>query len=229
MQSHSYNKLNFSLIELIVVIAIFAILASMMFPALKRSTEYGQIMICKNVMRQYHTADDLYAEDNNEAYVSIKASPWQYTWFRNQAYLGYFDTEANDLRNDPDLQCPNYTTPSYARFSYAPNWCNDKFWWSGFLNQSLLRNRVGLPSQKIKLIENTDWHANFWQGDPNRWYTNGEVGSNTVTYRHEDQCTIIFVDGHIELRSPGDVYYGGDRDKIYQLWRFKGDEFSSVY
>lgn len=79
------------------------------------------------------------------------------------------------------------------------------------------------------MIENTDWHAHKYQSDPNRWFTNGEVGSNTVTYRHLDQCNILFVDGHIELRYDDRVYFNGDQSAMNDFWRFKGDEFSSAY
>lgn len=224
---HKNKKAFFSIIELLVVLSILAILASLMFPALKRSAEYANVLLCKNTMRQFSIADELYAENNNEAYVIINSNPWQYSWFINSEYLSYFDTSYKSLRLDPELKCPNFSEPSYFSFSYAPNWSNKKFGWYGFPNKYLLRSRTGQSSQKIKMIENTDWHAYKYQANPNRWQTNGEQWSNTVTYRHMEQCNILFVDGHIELRSFYEVYYNGDYSKINQLWEFHGDEFSS--
>ena len=195
-------------------------------PAIEKAGIHGKVLQCKNILKKFYLADEFYAEDHNEYYVTIKSRPWNYTWFRNQDFLSYLGTKESDIRNDSDLTCPNYTSPSYARFSYAPNWSNNKFWWSGFLNQSILRNRVSLSSQKIKYIENTDWHANTWQGNPSRWYSRGEVGSNAVTYRHEDKANIIFFDGHTELRIPDNIYFNGNYSRINQLWQLKGDSFS---
>jgi len=195
-------------------------------PAIEKAGRQGKILQCKNNLKKFHIADEFYAEDHNKYYVSIKASPWNYTWFRNKDFLASLGTKENDIRNDSSLTCPNYTSPSYARFSYAPNWANDKFWWSGFLNQSILRNRVNLTSQKIKFIENTDWHGNSYHGNPTRWYSNGEVGGNAVAYRHDDNANIMFFDGHAELRAPDYVYFNGDYTLINQLWQLKGDSFS---
>lgn len=220
------NKQFFTIIELIVVVAILAVLASMLMPALKRSAEQGQLLMCQNVMRTYHTADDLYAEDHNEYYVVIRSDPWRYTWFRNESYLSYFNTSTNDIRRDSALQCPKLSSPSYLGFSYAPNWRNDTFWWSDFANKSLIRNRIQHPSKKVKLIENTDWHASTWQCDPQRWLDYGETASNTVTYRHFNGCNIDFADGHIEYRTPESVYFGGDGAKINDLWTYTGDSFN---
>ena len=209
-----------------VVIAILGILASILLPALKKTYIYTEINTCKNTMRHFFIADELYADDNNELYVSIKANPWKYTWAINKSYLSYLESNESNVRYDMNLRCPALEEPSYGGWSYAPNWSNDKFGWWEFSNQSLVRNRIGSPSKKMKMVENTDWHALSWQANPNRWNNNKENIHNAVAYRHDYSAVLIFADGHLERRIPERLYFNGVWNDINDFWRFSGESFS---
>ena len=55
----------FTLIEILVVVAIIGILSSLLLPALGKAREKGQIAVCTNNMKQLNTATVLYMDDSN--------------------------------------------------------------------------------------------------------------------------------------------------------------------
>jgi len=219
----------FTIIELFVMIAVFAILASLVIPAMKRTLEHSQILQCKNILKHFSIADELYADDHGEMYVLFMPIYWSDIWLKNAAFLSLLDTDKKDLRDEPELTCPNYTAPSYLKISYAPNWTNDKVGgWNEIKGRALIRNRIEKPSQKIKMAENSDWHPHRGQINNLKWYVSGEVGSNTITYRHLDGCNILFIDGHIEYKTKEDVYLNGDTQKQNETWQINGSAFADV-
>ena len=58
---------GFTLIELVVVIAIVSILASLLVPGLSKAKAKGQQILCLNNYRQLQLCWHMYADDNNEA------------------------------------------------------------------------------------------------------------------------------------------------------------------
>jgi prepilin-type N-terminal cleavage/methylation domain-containing protein/prepilin-type processing-associated H-X9-DG protein len=63
----------FTLVELLVVISIIAILASMLLPVLAGAKAKGQQIFCLNNLKQLSLATHLYAGDNNEWFPPMQA------------------------------------------------------------------------------------------------------------------------------------------------------------
>ena len=87
---------GFNLIELLVVISIVALLASLLLPALNKAKEQGRSSICKNNMRQLSFAMVLYADDNND-YL-----PWPGDVDRNWQPDWVFGGQPNTYPNNPN-------------------------------------------------------------------------------------------------------------------------------
>lgn len=61
---------KFSLIELLVVVAIIGILASLLMPSLSRARGEARAAVCKNNLKQAGIALSMYAGDNNDALLT---------------------------------------------------------------------------------------------------------------------------------------------------------------
>lgn len=117
------NKRYFSLLELLIVIAIIAILAGVLLPALNTAREKGRAAVCIGNIRQINTAAMSYAGDfndhlppQNNVIINNVTSPT----IRNKLYL-YMDGKEFSTSQKGVWFCPLYpvTPPQDDRKFYA--------------------------------------------------------------------------------------------------------------
>lgn len=108
----------FTLIELLIVIAVIAVLVSLLLPALGRATWTARLLTCKSNLRQITIALTFYTADNDSwyphpnLYSGTTALPfWRTTGIGTYGpmvaeYLGMERSRAGNARNYPIWQCP---------------------------------------------------------------------------------------------------------------------------
>ena len=117
---HRYSH-SFTLIELLIVVAIIGVLASLLLPALKSARDAGIRAQCVNTLKQHGITVMLYCDDNGEHFPNntVNKNPqWRYLWNLNtNAYSHYFpSSSASDLSNPRYNNVePKYICPAYRR------------------------------------------------------------------------------------------------------------------
>ncbi len=108
------NLMNFTLIELLIVIAIIAILAGMLFPALQNARERARAITCTSNLKQLALSMLQYVMDNKDAFPLRMAADeigevsWSLTMIKNKYATGKM------------FLCPNGKA-----YSTATNWGAD--------------------------------------------------------------------------------------------------------
>lgn len=98
---------GFTLVELLVVVAIIALLMGILVPAMSRARQQAKAIICKNNLRQIGLAAYLYAEAWNW-YLPRGTGSTNKTWF--QLFLPFLSQQPadNDYRSIKIYRCPSY-------------------------------------------------------------------------------------------------------------------------
>ena len=91
----------FTLIELLVVIAIIAILSALLLPVLSRAKDRARNATCISNLKQWGVTWRLYADENNDSFMSGTAD----VWARGVWVLAF----TNGYSQKPPLLCPKAT------------------------------------------------------------------------------------------------------------------------
>ena len=183
----------FTLIELFVVIAIIAILAGMLLPALSRSKEYARRVSCINGLRNLSVSVAMYANDNNGRFPPQRGQEDQ-KW---PAALYEYYKDVKILRCPSDRVAKSQgTNPNYpanmAPRSYIINGFNDYFKGPPTAGSEFIETAIEESSETILFGEKGDTSSHYWMD-----YWAGDDYSELEQTRHM---------GGVRMQSGGSDY-----------------------
>jgi len=183
-------KKLFTLIELLIVISIISIMASLLLPALRNSMNAAKVISCKNQLKQLAISAYNYAEDF-EGYAPCGS------FVHNYMFTYQYQNKFPDYIPGPRVKdSVGYILPamsiclSGAKINYAP-------YFSYGFNYRFSISPLTDSDVPLKIILAKMPGSTFLIADTN--YAGGRLKWNyTLEPRHTGGVNILFVDGHVE-------------------------------
>jgi prepilin-type N-terminal cleavage/methylation domain-containing protein/prepilin-type processing-associated H-X9-DG protein len=206
----------FTLVETLVVIAVIALIAAMLLPALSKAKQSGRRAACASNLRQLSVALSIYSGENEGDYPAITQS----NHWPSQLYRGYENFDVLLCPSDRTAPPGNFgLRPDEAPRSYVMNLFRDHFastlsatdlqrFNSGTFSGTINESSIGLPGDTVvfgeKKTRSTDFYVDLAGvfGGTTRWAI--EQRRHMRTSRADSGgSNYAFVDGSVKYLSSG--------------------------
>lgn len=196
---HHHNT-AFSLVEVLVVVAILGILAALAFPSFGSASAKARRSECQSNLRQLGVGIQLFASDNNGFLPPTRDDLQQFTAITNGGSSGaHWNQAISDYLGKKDAG----VTDKYSEALGCPSWQDDpaydpaRTWiWGYGMNNNPLDDRsysvwsqgavrlsaVTHHSKRVLLADSADWHL---------------ARSARAAKRHDNHTNVLFFDGHV--------------------------------
>ena len=175
---------KFTLVELMIVIAIIAVLAAMLLPALNKARDKAKSITCISNLKQVGTAMALYASDNNDFVTSFcqNSSLDQYVW---NSLLAIYTGAANNAEYAKGLK--SFICPSHPQMKNAigeaidrmnPSWVSTSYG----IHPELYSNGGTMALWGAKLSRLTKPSSALYCGEYNNYPVPGVAMTNYSRY-----------------------------------------------
>lgn len=188
------KKIDFTIVELLIVISIIAILTCLLLPALNSAKEKGRSIACMGNLKQL----GLLAMEYTHAYDGYTVC------MSTSTYVGtsglWFNTLSCGIRNWKEITtCPSVRGNTAPSFHYGPvSGANVN---TGNSIPSFKIERMKDPSRHFHFMDGRDFLLNYTNSSYTGWLQYGETGLsghyNSASYRHlGSRLNMLYYDGH---------------------------------
>jgi prepilin-type N-terminal cleavage/methylation domain-containing protein/prepilin-type processing-associated H-X9-DG protein len=221
----------FSLIELLVVVAIIAILAALVLPATAMVRDAARASACRANLRTLAVADFAYANDNEGLTIPMcygNFSSFGPAWINSPTFISLWTEDQTSVATalNPKLLCPlakpvTSTGTTSVGLSYGLNSTYGDWWQlvAAVGNNGPVARTLGsvkTSSDFVLAADSLHWWLSQYSPDPTPGSSNGywKSGSpapegvkfdHVVAYRHKLKANVVFFDGHVAIIAPADL------------------------
>ncbi|OGV68809.1 MAG: hypothetical protein A3K19_02450 [Lentisphaerae bacterium RIFOXYB12_FULL_65_16] len=201
---------SFTLIELMVVISIIAILASLLLPALRAAQDRAQQVNCVNTVKQIGTVFLMYCSDNDEwlvpAYINTDLRPaWYQKGFDGSPEV-FSKAQTGGTSTASSPVCPGMkepvTTAGRGGYTVTRAVGYRAIAADGSVYVEGAYSRIG----EFRKPDATLWACDGYTGCVNSflWNTMDPLYLEQKPYfRHQYGLNVLFFDGHVDYRKYG--------------------------
>lgn len=194
MRTHKRRHRRFTLIEMLVVVAIIGILAALLMPSLQGALESARQTSCLNNKKQVYLGFVAYAGDHQFLPPRDDGAPAYNRWYVGSFLGGYlgFPTAYNSDPKTTLFYCPSYSRSALSDFGSGYTY----FWGNRINRANGTKNPVPFTAfreaSKLLLLMDTGY-AYYWN-------TFNEADTNGLgpSYRHGGRCAILYAAGNAD-------------------------------
>jgi len=220
-KKQSSSRLAFTLIEMLVVVVIIALLASLIIPTVGKSLSRARSISCLSNLRQMGLAFTMYLADNKGVYPSAEGddnNPW---FVEISPYLQEEAQGAGDLSSV--YRCPEYArlrpelqdTSSWLQLGYGMNYFLAGSPTQGWPFQGpatryrYYQDQIENPTLTILLADESGWGWGIHGQNYNSQLSdNGYFGAESGRLRggrHGKHANFLIADGHVTSLNPNTI------------------------
>jgi prepilin-type N-terminal cleavage/methylation domain-containing protein len=196
---------KFTLIELLIVIAIIGILVTLLLPSLAKAREAAKSAVCMSNLSQINKAAAMYLHDNNERFPGKIAGNGKHGWVGKKGssitqaklfpqnrplnrYLGTFTMDEDEVKI---AHCPSDKKYYNLRGSSYKN--NTDMQWKSLhigSKNGALYDDIQSPSRMVMMTE--------WGAIPTVKSNTGQILNFHVPFGKPNRYNTLFVEGHVK-------------------------------